>query len=83
MKGIVLFFEVHQPLRLKRYRFFDMGKDHYYYDDFTNENILRRVANECYLPANRLLLDPSKANPDLSTKIASRAPSIVACLEAI
>ena len=62
MKGIVLFFEVHQPLRLKRYRFFDMGKDHYYYDDFTNENILRRVANECYLPANRLLLDLIKTS---------------------
>ena len=57
MKGVVLFFEVHQPLRLKRYRFFEIGNDHYYYDDFTNESILRRVAAECYLPANRILLE--------------------------
>ncbi len=57
MKGICLYFEVHQPVRLKRYRFFDMGNDHYYYDDFTNETILRRVADQCYLPGNRMLLD--------------------------
>ena len=56
MKGICLFFGVHQPLRLKRYRFFDIGNDHYYYDDFTNESILREVSEKCYLPANNLLL---------------------------
>ncbi len=60
MKGICLYFEVHQPVRLKRYRFFNMGNDHYYYDDFTNETILRRVADQCYLPANRILLEMIK-----------------------
>ncbi|MEZ5012044.1 MAG: glycoside hydrolase family 57 protein [Bacteroidales bacterium] len=57
MKGICLVFEVHQPLRLRRYRFFDIGNEHYYYDDFTNEHILRKVADQCYLPANRVLSD--------------------------
>lgn len=57
MKGICLVFEVHQPLRLRRYRFFDIGNEHYYYDDFANEHILRKVADQCYLPANRILLD--------------------------
>lgn len=57
MKSICLFFEVHQPLRLKRYRFFDIGNDHYYYDDYTNEHILRKVSDECYLPANRIIKD--------------------------
>jgi alpha-amylase len=56
-KAICLFFEVHQPFRLKRYRFFDLGKDHYYYDDFTNESIMRKVAEKCYLPANNLIMD--------------------------
>jgi alpha-amylase len=56
-KAICLFFEVHQPFRLKRYRFFDLGKDHYYYDDFTNESIMRKVADKCYLPANNLIMD--------------------------
>ena len=56
MKTICLYFQVHQPFRFRRYRFFDIGNDHYYYDDYTNESILNKVANRCYLPANQLLL---------------------------
>jgi len=56
-KAICLYFQVHQPFRLRRYRFFEMGHEHYYYDDFMNESILRRISSNCYLPANRLLLD--------------------------
>jgi|WetSurMetagenome_2_1015567.scaffolds.fasta_scaffold00006_108 alpha-amylase len=56
-KAICFYFQVHQPFRLRRYRFFDLGHDHYYYDDFSNESILRKVADKCYLPANKILLD--------------------------
>jgi alpha-amylase len=56
-KAICLYFQVHQPFRLKRYRFFDLGNDHYYYDDYTNESIMRKVADRCYLPANKIILD--------------------------
>jgi alpha-amylase len=56
-KTLCIYFQVHQPLRLRQYRFFDIGKDHYYYDDFTNRSILRKVADHCYLPANKLMLD--------------------------
>jgi alpha-amylase len=56
-KAICLYFQVHQPFRLRRYRFFEMGHEHYYYDDFMNESILRRIASNCYLPTNNLLLD--------------------------
>jgi alpha-amylase len=56
MKNICLYFQLHQPFRLKRYRFFDVGKDHYYYDDYLNKLILKKVANRCYLPTNELLL---------------------------
>ena len=56
-KAICLYFEVHQPFRLKRYRFFDLGHDHYYYDDFSNESILKKVAEKCYLPANNIIMD--------------------------
>ena len=52
-----MYFQVHQPFRLKRYRFFDLGNDHYYYDDFSNESIMRKVADKCYLPANKIILD--------------------------
>ena len=56
-KAICFYFQVHQPFRLKRYRFFDLGHDHYYYDDFSNESIMKKVAGKCYLPANRIILD--------------------------
>src|SRR5512136_1428545 len=56
-KAICFYFQVHQPFRLKRYRFFDLGHDHYYYDDFSNESIMRKVADHCYLPANEVMLD--------------------------
>jgi alpha-amylase len=57
MRSICFYFQVHQPYRLKRYRFFDIGKDHYYYDDYQNSYIARRVADKCYIPMNQLLLD--------------------------
>ncbi len=57
MKTVCLNFQVHQPFRLRRYRFFDIANDHYYYDDFSNETIMRKVADQCYLPANKILLD--------------------------
>ncbi len=57
MKAISLYFQVHQPFRLRRYRFFDIGNEHYYFDDYSNRTIMEKVANNCYLPANKLLLD--------------------------
>jgi len=56
-KAICFYFQVHQPFRLKRYRFFDIGHDHYYYDDYSNESIMRKVADKCYIPANNIILD--------------------------
>ena len=57
MKAICFYFQVHQPIRFRRYRFFDIGNDHYYYDDYANESILRKVADNCYLPVNKLMLE--------------------------
>lgn len=56
MKAICFNFEIHQPFRLKRYRFFDIGKDHYYYDDFANDDIMARIARNSYIPAAETLL---------------------------
>ncbi|MBR4755422.1 MAG: glycoside hydrolase family 57 protein [Bacteroidales bacterium] len=56
-KSICLYFQVHQPTRLRLYRFFDIGKDSHYYDDFANRTILHRIARKCYLPMNKILLD--------------------------
>lgn len=57
MRTICFYFQVHQPFRLKPYRFFDIGEDHYYWDDFLNRNVIRKVAQKCYLPMNALLLE--------------------------
>ena len=61
-KSICLYFQVHQPTRLRLYRFFDIGKDSHYYDDFANRTILKRIAQKCYLPMNELLLEAVKKN---------------------
>ncbi|MDR1331425.1 MAG: glycoside hydrolase family 57 protein [Tannerella sp.] len=55
MKTICFYFQIHQPFRLRRYRFFDIGNSHYYYDDFQNEEIFRRITEKCYLPASRAI----------------------------
>lgn len=56
MKAICFYFQIHQPFRLKRYRFFDIGNDHYYYDDFANDEIVSRIAQRSYIPAAETLL---------------------------
>jgi alpha-amylase len=55
-QAICLLFRVHQPYRLKPYRFFDIGVDHSYFNQHQNADILRRVARECYIPVNEVLM---------------------------
>ena len=62
MKTICLYFEIHQNIQLKRYRFFDIGTDHYYYDDYENARIISDVAERSYMPALTALLDMIKQN---------------------
>ncbi len=56
-KSLCLYFQVHQPDRLRLYRFFDIGNDSQYFDEFANRTILKRVAERCYLPMNSLILE--------------------------
>ena len=62
MKTICLYFEIHQIIHLKRYRFFDIGRDHYYYDDYENERSITDIAERSYVPALRTLIDMAKEN---------------------
>ena len=62
MKTICLYFEIHQNIQLKRYRFFDIGTDHYYYDDYENELLISDIAERSYMPALNALLDMIKEN---------------------
>ena len=63
MKTICLYFEIHQNIQLKRYRFFDIGTDHYYYDDYEDERITTDLANRSYMPALETLGEMIKENP--------------------
>lgn len=58
MISVCFYFQVHQPMRLdKGYSFFQMGRSHHYRDEAANRDIMRKVADKCYLPANRMMLD--------------------------
>ena len=57
MRNICFYFQIHQPMRLKRYRFFDIGQDHYYYDDFQTEDHVRKGVEQSYLTANRTIAE--------------------------
>ena len=62
MKTICLYFEIHQIIHLKRYRFFDIGTDHYYYDDYENERSITEIVERSYMPALNALLEMIKTN---------------------
>ncbi len=69
MTAVCLYFQVHQPRRIKRYRLFDVGNDHEYFNDAAerdtnNGKVLRKVADKCYLPANETLLHMLRTYPD-------------------
>lgn len=62
MRTICLYFEIHQIIHLKRYRFFDIGTDHYYYDDYANEASINEVAERSYIPALTTLIEMVKTS---------------------
>jgi alpha-amylase len=62
MKTICFYFQVHIPMLLRRYRFLEIDKDHYYFDDFANEANVQRLAQNSILPTNQLLLDLIKSS---------------------
>lgn len=57
MKNICFYFQIHEPARLKRYRFIEIGQDHYYYDDFQTDERIDRLVEKSYLNANRTIAE--------------------------
>jgi alpha-amylase len=64
MKKICFYFQVHQPFRLRTFRYFDIGNSNHYFDDQKNNSIMKKVAEKCYIPANNVLLDLIKEYGD-------------------
>ena len=70
MKQICLYFEIHQIVHLKRYRFFDIGRDHYYYDDYENERSINDIAERSYVPALQTLIQMARENDNFKVALS-------------
>ncbi len=81
MKTVCLYFEIHQNIHLKRYRFFDIGTDHYYYDDYENERSIQETAEHSYVPALTTLIEMAKENPGYFKCAISLSGSAIELLE--
>ncbi|OHB58101.1 MAG: alpha-amylase [Planctomycetes bacterium GWF2_42_9] len=92
MPSVCFYFQVHQPFRLRHYTVFD--HDHRYFDDFKNKSICQKVANKCYLPANRVILDLIKKHEGkfrvaysitgvLLEQLADYAPEVMSTFDAL
>ena len=57
MVSVCFYFQIHQPIRLRKYSVFEIGHHNSYFDSHKNEAIMKKVTHKCYLPANRLILD--------------------------
>jgi alpha-amylase len=69
-KNVVLYFQVHQPRRLRHFRFFDIGTNSDYFDDIQNKEIMERVATRSYLPVNALLLKLVSQYPQIKVSFS-------------
>ncbi|MCI0542172.1 glycoside hydrolase family 57 protein [bacterium] len=75
MPSVCFYFQVHQPMRVKRYRVFDIGRDSHYFNDtsegkLNNKKIIEKVAGKCYLPANALLLELLNRYPEFKVSFS-------------
>jgi alpha-amylase len=75
MAGIVFYFHVHQPYRIKPYDIFSIGDDSDYFHQpksrrLDNQAIIQKVAQKCYLPTNRILLELIEAIPDFKVSFS-------------
>jgi alpha-amylase len=70
MIPICLYFQVHQPYRLRRYNYFDVGREHRYFDEALNAELLRRAARKCYRPATEMLARLLERHPGFAVALS-------------
>ncbi|MDN5217229.1 glycoside hydrolase family 57 protein [Fulvivirgaceae bacterium BMA12] len=76
MKHICLYFQVHQPFRLRQISFFNITNKVPYFNDASNKQILLKVAKNCYLPTNKLFLELLKQYPFLKLSFSISGTAI-------
>ena len=80
--AVVFYFQVHQPYRLLPRGVLDVGTGRPLFDDGLNEAIARRVADRCYLPMNRVLLDAIERTDGAFRCAFSLSGTVISQLEA-
>ena len=70
MSDICLYFQVHQPYRVREFRIFDIGNGGDYFDNKKNIEILKRVSRKCYLPTNKIILNLIKRHPEFKVSFS-------------
>ncbi|HSZ71708.1 MAG TPA: hypothetical protein VK750_03460, partial [Cytophagaceae bacterium] len=94
MPSVCLYFQVHQPLRIRNFSFFDIGQQQHYFNDKLNTDILNKVSDNCYLPTNALLLELIKKHKGkfkcafslsgiLIEQLAQNRPDVIASFKAL
>jgi len=64
MTDVCFYFQVHQPWRVNEYSVFDIGSERSYFDDRKNQQVMEKVANKCYRPTNKIMLDLLREHDD-------------------
>jgi len=78
--SVCFYFQVHQPYRLRDMRITDIGRGKpNYFDCEKNEEIFRKVARKCYLPANKLMKELLMSYPDFSVSYSLSGIFIEQC----
>ena len=75
-KPLVLYFQAHQPLRLRRLGFLDIGDDINYFDEGSNTHILRRTVQNCYIPVNEILTELINGHDNVKVTFCLSGPLI-------
>jgi len=81
-RSVCFYFQVHQPYRLRDLRIRDIGGgDMVYFDDDKNRAVFRKVAEKCYLPSNKLMLDLLRAHPEFRISYSLSGVFLDQCME--
>ena len=83
-KNVCIYFQVHQPYRLKECSFFqDIDDDNYFLgpQNYNNRDIFNKVADKCYIPATELFLELIKEHKDFRVAFSLSGVFLDQCLE--
>ena len=76
MVKVCFYFQVHQPFRMRKYSIFDIGRNHEYFDNGKNEEVMKKVVSKCYIPANKVILELLSRHPEFKVSYSISGTAI-------